>query len=780
MSRPSSRRLDSIGSAIVDFAIQRPRLIIVSALVIAVVLGALIVRVQIDTDPENMLPGNDPVRVLNDSIRDDFGTRNVIALGIVDEGGVLTPETIGAASLLIDDVSAIDGVVGEQVVSFKSATEVPPGALSSSDVEGIAAAVNENALFAGRVIASDAQTLAIFVPLESKGNANGVSSSIGSLIDESSLPATSETYIAGLPVAEEAFGRDMFIQMGILAPLAGLLIFLLMLFFFRRLSLVIPAMAVAMLSVIWTMGLMIGTGFTVHIMASMIPIFLMPIAILDSIHVLSEFFDRYPRYRDKRETLRAVYKELFVPITYTTLTTAVAFAFLALAPIPPVRVFGIFVAFGVLSAWVLTMLFIPAFIMLLDEEGLARVTTKNAGWSTRVLDRGLHWLGRAAIGGGRFILPVFILLAAVSVLGITRINVNDNPVNWFKPGSDVRQSTEVLNDHLPGVYNASLVVNAEAPATLTDPAVAAAVVGLQDHIADNDFVGQTTSYVDAVTTENYLANDRDETFRTIPGDQTAIETSLASAAATPELAAIGSLITTDYQRANIQVLMNSGNNTAMQSVIDDAESYFVGQALPAGVTAEWAGETYLNLVWQDKMVSGMLKAFLSTFLVVFALMVLLFRSLRWAVLAMVPMSVTILLVYGTVGLVGKDYDMPLAVLSTLVLGIGVDFAIHFVQRYRELADKLGDSRKALEAFFDEPARALTRNALIIAVGFVPMFFATLMPYIYVGIHLASVMLLSWLATLLLLPALITLLPFDDRTKESAPPNLEPSGEGVLD
>jgi predicted RND superfamily exporter protein len=103
-----------------------------------------------------------------------------------------------------------------------------------------------------------------------------------------------------------------------------------------------------------------------------------------------------------------------------------------------------------------------------------------------------------------------------------------------------------------------------------------------------------------------------------------------------------------------------------------------------------------------------------------------------------------------------------------------------VQRYRELADKLGDSRRALEAFFDEPARALTRNALIIAVGFVPMFFATLMPYIYVGIHLASVMLLSWLATLLLLPALITLLPFDDRTKESAPPNLEPSGEGVLD
>ena len=388
MPSPRSQRLDSIGSAIVGLAINRPRFIIASALFIALVLAALMVRVQIDTDPENMLPTDDPVRVLNDSIRQDFGTKDVIALGIVDEGGVLRPETISAASLLIDDISVIDGVVGEQVVSFKSATDVPSGALSTDDVDSIAAAVSENALFAGRVISADAEALAIVIPLESKSDANGVSSSINSLIEESGLPVTTETYVAGLPLAEEAFGRDMFIQMGILAPLSGLLIFVLMLFFFRRLSLVIPAMAVAMLSVIWTMGLMIGMGFTVHIMSSMIPIFLMPIAILDSIHVLSDFFDRYPRYRDKRETLRAVYKELFVPITYTTLTTAAAFAFLALAPIPPVRVFGIFVAFGVVSAWVLTMLFIPAFIMLLSEEGLARVTTIKTGWSSRLMDRG--------------------------------------------------------------------------------------------------------------------------------------------------------------------------------------------------------------------------------------------------------------------------------------------------------------------------------------------------------------------------------------------------------
>ena len=112
-------------------------------------------------------------------------------------------------------------------------------------------------------------------------------------------------------------------------------------------------MIVAMVSVIWTMGLLIGLGFSVHIMTSMIPIFLMPIAILASIHVLSEFIDRYVEIRDRRETLRSVYKDVLVPITYTTLTTAVAFGSLALAPIPPVQVFGSFVAVGVVIAWLM-------------------------------------------------------------------------------------------------------------------------------------------------------------------------------------------------------------------------------------------------------------------------------------------------------------------------------------------------------------------------------------------------------------------------------------------
>ena len=101
--------------------------------------------------------------------------------------------------------------------------------------------------------------------------------------------------------------------------------------------------------------------------------------------------------------------------------------------------------------------------------------------------------------------------------------------------------------------------------------------------------------------------------------------------------------------------------------------------------------------------------------------------------------------------------MPLAVLSTLVLGISIDFAIHFLQRYRvQMKEALMTSGRALSRVFEEPARAIARNALIVALGFVPMFFSSLVPYIVVGMLMVSIMVLSFLSSLLLLPAVITL------------------------
>jgi hypothetical protein len=162
-------------------------------------------------------------------------------------------------------------------------------------------------------------------------------------------------------------------------------------------------------------------------------------------------------------------------------------------------------------------------------------------------------------------------------------------------------------------------------------------------------------------------------------------------------------------------------------------------------------------VWQDEMVVGMMKAVLGGFVAVFVLMTFLFRSLSLGFLSMLPLTFAITLSYGLAAFVGKEYDMPMSVCSALTLGLSIDFAIHFVQRYRNNLARLGGDLSATNAVvFGETARAIVRNALVIAVGFSPMMLSPLGPYKTVGVFFALLMLFSALTALGLLPGLLKL------------------------
>ena len=194
----------------------------------------------------------------------------------------------------------------------------------------------------------------------------------------------------------------------------------------------------------------------------------------------------------------------------------------------------------------------------------------------------------------------------------------------------------------------------------------------------------------------------------------------------------------------------------MTRVTEAVDAFLANNPPPANVDLSWAGKTYINVVWQEAMVQGMVKSLMGAFVIVFLMMVMLFRSLIFGALAMLPLTITITFIYGLIGWIGKDYDMPIAVLSALTLGLSIDFAIHFLQRSRELYRQSGSVAATLEAAFEEPARAIARNAIVIAVGFTPLLFAPLVPYITVGLFLASIMAVSAAVTLVLLPAVMSL------------------------
>jgi predicted RND superfamily exporter protein len=324
------------------FSINHPKLVIILTLILTGLLLSQFPKAHIDTDPENMLEANQPDRVFYDQIKKDFGIRDMIVLGITDEDSIFKPETLGKIASITDDILKIDGVIVEDVISFTTTDNVisEGGAMkirriletvpqTEEEVKAIKMGVYDNPLFVEKIVSKDGNAVALYIPIQQKDMSYRISKEIESVL-QGKLGNSQDYYIAGLPVAEDTFGFEMFLQMGILAPMIGLVIFLLMFLLFRKISLIVPPMIVAMFSVVWGMGALISLGFTVHIMSSMIPIFLMPIAVLDSVHILSEFYDRYPAMQDRKQTLLAVTEELFTPMFYTSITTAVGFASLTL------------------------------------------------------------------------------------------------------------------------------------------------------------------------------------------------------------------------------------------------------------------------------------------------------------------------------------------------------------------------------------------------------------------------------------------------------------------
>jgi predicted RND superfamily exporter protein len=825
----------------------------VAGLVLA--LGSQIPRIVIDTDPENMLPADQAARVFHDQVKQSFTLYDMIIVGVVNEqdpDGVFNPASLGRIHELTRAIAQIDGVIRQDLLSISTVDNISQGGLgvvrfdwlmdrppaTREGARAIRAAAARLPMIDGTLLSEDGKAVGIYVPIEEKRASHRVATEIEEIV--AGFDGAEEYFITGLPVAEDTFGVEMFKQMGLVAPLAGLLVFLLMWFFFRSVLLVVAPMIVAMVTVIATMGLLIGMGFTVHIMSSMIPIFLMPIAVVDSVHILSEFADLYPRIGDRLKTVGRVMESLFTPMLYTSLTSAAGFASLAFAPIPPVRVFGVFVAIGILLAFVLTITFIPAYIALLSDARIAKLgrgdrSGDDGGFLARLLGR----LGPGTLSGAKIIVSITLIVVAISAFGITRIQINDNPVRWFRPDHRIRVADRVLNAHFGGTYNAFLVLEQVADTGdshmlagaieefLTDaaargqvdvsarwrelhesvatvetgghitalidavldeldaagdeeaelwdevvvrledaeaagkffltPAALEFIGGLQTELQRSELVGKSNALTDVVKTVHRELREGDPEFFTIPPTSGGVAQTLLSYQSSHRPQDLWHFVTPDYRAANIWLQLKSGDNQDMRRVTERVDRYLEAQPPPEGITVGWAGLTYLNVVWQNDMVSGMLRALLGSFVIVFLMMLVLFRSVWFALLAMLPLSVTIGFIYGLIGLVGKDYDMPVAVLSALTLGLSVDFAIHFLQRARAIQRETRSWRLTVGQMFAEPARAIARNAIVIAIGFLPLLASPLVPYNTVGFFLAAIMAVSSAVTVLLLPGSMHLL-----------------------
>lgn len=796
---------------------------------------------KIDTDPENMLSMEEPVRVFHNDRKAEYNLNDIVVVGVENKNnpnGVFNVRSLRNIYELGEYARDIEGVVAPEIISpsnvdnieqaglgtvrFEWLMKAPPA--TEEEAQGIAEKAAKIPFLNNTLVSGDRQAMALYIPIKAKNISYQVSQMLREKI--ATFDGDDTWYITGLPVAQDTFGVEMFVQMAVSAPMAMLLIFVLMWYFFRSVKLIISPMIVAVVAVIITMGVLVMTGNTVHIMSSMIPIFIMPIAVLDAVHILSDFFDVYPKFKDRRRAITHVMEELSMPMLFTSLTTAAGFGSLAFTPIPPVQVFGVFIAFGVAMAWLFTIMLVPAYIMLMSEKSLEGFGMKHGEEHESLLAKLLHKTGGFTYARAKLVLVVMLVLLGVSAYGVSKIQINDNPVKWFNANHEIRVADREMNKRFAGTYmaylelspvqdmkeqfsaalmdslddgNAQVVVLKKALLELggdvnaikdfiyerqdashddeayyawedisaqvdeaygqtelfKHPAMLGYVEKLQAYLLTTGLVGKSNALPDIIKTvhrELFLGDKKD--FR-IPDTQNAVAQTLMTYQNSHRPNDLWHFTTPTFDKTVLWIQLRSGDNKDMSKVIEVVGQYLDEHPAPIALEHNWFGLTYINVIWQEKMVAGMIEAFAGSFVIVLLMMVVLFRSVMWGALSMIPLTITIVFIYGIIGFVGKDYDMPVAVLSSLSLGLAVDYAIHFLARSRDALHEAGSWDETLRIVFGEPARAIARNVIVIGVGFTPLLFAPLVPYKTVGFFISAILVFAGAATLLILPAMIT-------------------------
>ena len=322
MSAPGTRTPGEIDDPLpVPLLLRHRRLVALLVLGITALAPVSPPRLQVDTNPKNMLPADDPARVRTagsgqPSARAASGRRAGLPPGRDTRLARRDPRSAGRRR----------GTARRR--RRRRAGPAPSQPLSTTtQVRAAMDAIAAHPVLGGQLASSDGSLVTILVPLTDDADASGLADEIRLMVAADPRLSGMRLALGGVPHAQEAFGAQMFEQLAVFAPLAALVIMALVWWHFRRARPVVAAMTLSMVTVLWTMGRLGSTGHTVHIMT---PSSRFPAADRgpDSIHVISEYDERVGE-TSRCDAITRVYEGLARPLTLTTLTTAVGFGSLA-------------------------------------------------------------------------------------------------------------------------------------------------------------------------------------------------------------------------------------------------------------------------------------------------------------------------------------------------------------------------------------------------------------------------------------------------------------------
>ncbi|MEQ8967976.1 MAG: outer membrane lipoprotein-sorting protein [Azospirillaceae bacterium] len=739
-------------------------------------------RLEKDTSAGAFIDPENPALVYRDRVEEIFGLRDPIVVAVVaDEaapegggaGGVYTPETLQLVDRLTDRLLGLDNVDPDRVVSLATEStvvgtdigmEVPdffdPVPQDEVGAASVRAAAEAFPLYHGNLVARDGRATVIVAELIDEDAAQATYDAIRDVTASAETPPGVTLHVAGEGAIAGFLSTYIDRDAAKLNPLAGLIITAVLFAAFLTIRGALVPNLIVLATVALTLGLMAASGVAFYVITNGLIVCLIGIAVADSVHVFSEYYESIARDpdRDRKAIVAEVMREKWRPITFTSLTTIAGFlAFWPTNDMPPIRYFGLYGAVGVAIAWVYSLTVLPAILAMLPARPSRAFRGDGAAGRQGVPARAMGALGGAVLARPGLVIGFWAVVVVAGVAGASQVVVNDSRINNFEPSEPLYRADKRINAVMDGTYNLDVVIETEGREGLFDPAVLRGIEDLQAFLETLPHVNGTTSIVDYIKQMNKAVNENRDAAYAIPDDPNLIAQLFLLYEVSGDPTDLEEEVDYERRRALVRAYLDTGEYTNNAVVVPAVEQWLDENFDLPGVTATPTGRVNVDYHWINGVDEDHAASVVVSAAAVMAMAGLLFRSAVAGLLAGAPVVVSILLIYAVMGFAGIWLGVGTSMFAAIAIGLGVDFAIHALDRLHRQLEEGGSMRDALARLYPTTGRALFFNFAALVLGFGVLVTSDVPPLVKFGALVAVAVSTAFLASLTLLPALALVL-----------------------
>ncbi len=698
-----------------EFIVTRSKLILLATALVTVAAAISLTQIQLNADVGAfVLEGNETGEAFAElQERYDSGDPITVVAQTRDGSTFLEPANLSVLAQYLADVAQVEGV--DSVASLIPETNpvsgqpIEPDDLAAIPEAMIASFVGSNPV-ADLLLSEDRTAVMSFV--SSRTDQVAVARDVSEVATPESLDVT----LAGNPVV---FAQVLDVLSFILLLVPPLVILLMVGVFYlnigdRKLS----ALAVfpAIVGSLWTFGVVAATGRAIDVVTVIVPIFVIVMGSADGLHFITHFQEKATETTDKVELVASALRHVGIPMILTTVSTAAGFLSLTFTGVGPIEDLGLFAAIGITFAGVISLFSLPAL--------MSRVTIKPAHHTAILGPKVVKGLQRL-IANRRPALLLGVIIVAFAAAFIPRLDVNPDQLFFFKADDPVRQAfatTEELFGGATPLFGEFVFEPGQDLSSLAEVSRRMEELeGVRRVFSVADFAGQLSP---------------DQLRAVVSGDQ-----SLPFGDMVSDTGLRFILFPSDFDTADLQGWLEFADAEPQVRVL-------------TGMPVVW--DEIARLVIRSQVISLAVAFGLVTVMLAVA-----YRRVRETLISLVPIILTVATLLGFLALSGIQLNLLTAVLSSIVIGVGIDYAIHFVAGLDlERASGPGYAFRAIGSV----GRPIVANALGIAVALSALFLSPLAIHAQVSRLMWVSMVTAAATALLIIPALLP----PDAVAEHAP------------